>query len=54
MLSLALTRLVFAGRIRRQRALARAGEPVEPLTGGQVTVSVRTLTAIAMAIAFTL
>jgi hypothetical protein len=54
MLSLALTRVVFAGYIGRQIERARSGEPVQQPTSGQILVFVLTLMAIVMAIAVTL
>ncbi|MFF6780100.1 hypothetical protein [Streptomyces sp. NPDC012510] len=54
MLSLALTRVVFAGYIGRQIERARSGQPVPEPTGKQITVFVLVLMAIVMAIAVTL
>ncbi|MDX3458771.1 hypothetical protein PV396_43805 [Streptomyces sp. ME02-8801-2C] len=53
MLGLALTRVVFARYIGRQIGRARAGEPVEVPTPGQITIFVVTLMAIMLAIAVT-
>ncbi|MBQ0988012.1 hypothetical protein KBZ10_26545 [Streptomyces sp. F63] len=54
MLSLALTRVVFARYIGRQIELARSGQPVQEPTGKQIAVFVLTLMAIILAIAVTL
>ncbi|MFJ8946459.1 hypothetical protein ACIRG4_25055 [Streptomyces sp. NPDC102395] len=54
MLSLALTRVVFARYIGRQVALARSGQPTEQPTRGQIVIFTVTLIAIIMAIAVTL
>ncbi|MBH5129395.1 hypothetical protein RVN83_15440 [Streptomyces sp. PU10] len=54
MLGLALTRVVFAGYIRRQYELVRAGQPVQEVTWRHVAAFVTTLMAIMLGIAFTL
>ncbi|WP_328770012.1 hypothetical protein [Streptomyces sp. NBC_00286] len=50
-LGLALTRVIFAGHIRRQMELVRSGRPMEKLTGMQTTVFFLTFTAVVAAMA---
>ncbi|MFE7352427.1 hypothetical protein ACFU8Q_04300 [Streptomyces sp. NPDC057543] len=54
MLGLALTRVVFAGYIRRMMEQARSGQPVQPPKAWQSMVFVLTLMAIMLGIAVTL
>ncbi|NEB19474.1 hypothetical protein [Streptomyces coelicoflavus] len=54
MLGLALTRVVFAGYIKRQTELVRSGQPVQQPTARQIALFVLTLMAIMLVIAVTL
>ncbi|MEV8128568.1 hypothetical protein AB0P07_31725 [Streptomyces sp. NPDC085944] len=49
-----MTRVVFAGYIRRQYELVRAGQHVQEVTWRHVAAFVLTLMAIMLGIAFTL
>lgn len=49
MLGLTAMRFVFAGYLRRQRDLVRSGQPLQRLSGGQVTVFFVAFTAVVMA-----
>ncbi|MFJ3224055.1 hypothetical protein ACIPJS_11865 [Streptomyces sp. NPDC086783] len=49
-LSLAILRLLFAGWLRRQRALKHAGQPMEELTGKQIAVLLATWVAVIVCI----
>ncbi|MFF3845868.1 hypothetical protein [Streptomyces sp. NPDC002328] len=53
MLSLALTRVVFAGHIGRMTALARDGQPIPQPTGRQIAIFILTVMAMMLTIAVT-
>ncbi|GGZ72710.1 hypothetical protein [Streptomyces bluensis] len=54
MLGLALTRVIFAGYIRRQVDLVRSGKPMKELTGTQAVLFFLTFTAVVATMAVVL